>query len=72
MDAELRERSGAIRAYRGEPCENHDALARQGIRTLGKGNGQKVNFGKAEREAGQGREHIARFHPLRSIAHTTR
>ena len=45
-----------------------DELVRQSIRTLGKDNGQKVNFGKAEREAGLGREHIARFHPLRSIS----
>ena len=31
-------------------------LVRQSIRTLGKDNGQKVNFGKAEREAGLGRK----------------
>ena len=35
-------------------------LVQKRIRTLGKANVQKVNFGKAEREAGLGREHIER------------
>ena len=44
-----------VRAYCVVQCGIHNELVRQSIRPLGKGNGQKVNFGKAEREAGLGR-----------------